>query len=806
MKIRISLQISSIICITGIIFTAFDTSDEDSRYVRIREALRKSTFSYHQQKVYLHLDRNAYYGGEELWFKAYVVNGTDHLPDTSVTNLYVELFGPEGSRVFIKRLQLFSGFGAGDFHLPDTLAEGSYQIRAYTAWMQNFNHDYYFKKNLQLINPRYKKYISPKQARMNSSEIKKQAKDTLDVDLQFMPEGGSLVERLESVVAFKSVNRQGKGVNLEGSVYDDQGKLITTFKSRHKGIGKFIFTPEPGVRYFAVTQFGKKEIRIPLPKALESGIVMRIENLPDRIIARFVSNQPASKDPTANELIIVGQVGGIIYYYKIIRLENGKGEVEITRDTFPAGILQLTAFSGRGMPLTERLVFMTAKGIMKIDLSASDSATDDGTKVVLRIKTHDTDQTPLFANLSLSVTRHVDVPFDPNEDNIVSNMLISSDLIGTVEDPLEYIRGGRIANPELLDNLMLTQGWRRFVWNDILAGKYPVIQYPEEKGITVSGRITREFFDRPLKNAVVELSILTEYNDVFVTNTDEEGRFLFDNMVYFDTVSAKLEARRQTSGRKNLVIQLQDDISNDMVRYQDVPVLTTESERDNRAYRIERNEKFKDAVKESEKAKRENSTGVKSIYGEPDYVLNSKDFHTTTGNIFDVIRGRVPGVQVNGNSVEIRGPKTFYGYNQPLYVVDGIPLQDSKIVEDMPIEDIERVEFLKGPSAAIYGSRGANGVIAIYTKRGVGGVKGMIEFDMLGYSAPRQFYQPKYEINQEPAHDYTLLWIPVIITNSKGMATVVFDKPKTQGDFHFAVQGLSYYGHPGYADAIIGNQ
>lgn len=806
MKIRISLQISSIICLTGILLLAFDISDEDSRYVRIRDALRKFTLSYHQQKVYLHVDRNAYYGGEDIWFKAYIVNETDHLPDTSVTNLYVELFGPEGSRIFIKRVQVFSGFGAGDIHLPDTLAEGMYQIRAYTPWMQNFNHEYYYKKNLQLINPRYKKYISPKQARMNSSEIKKQIKDTLDVDLQFMPEGGYLVEKLESVVAFKAVNRQGKGVNVEGSVYNDKGKSVASFKSRHKGIGKFVFTPEPDMRYYAVTQFGKKEIKVPLPKALESGIVMRIENQKDKIIARFATNQPVSKDPTANELIIVGQVGGIIYYYKIIRLEDGKGEVEITRDKFPAGILQLTAFSGRGIPLTERLVFITAAGIMKIDFSASDSATEEGTKVVLKIKTYDQDQTPLFANLSLAVTRNVDVPFDPNEDNIVSNMLISSDLIGYVEDPLEYIRGGKIKDPELLDNLMLTQGWRRFVWNDILAGRYPVIQYPDEKGITVSGRITREFFDRPLRNAMVQLSILTEYNDVFVTTTDHEGHFLFDNMVYFDTISVKLEARKQPSGRKNLVIQIQDEISNDIVQYQDVPFLTTESERDNKAYRIERNEKFKNAVKENEKAARENNTGVKSIYGEPDYVLNSKDFHTTSGNILDVIRGRVPGVQVTGNSVEIRGPNTFYGYNQPLYVVDGVPLQDSKIVEDLPIEDIERVEFLKGPSAAIYGSRGANGVIAIYTKRGTGGVKGLIEFDMLGYSAPRQFYQPKFEINQEPVHNYTLLWVPVILTNSKGMATVVFNKPKVQGDFHFSIQGLSYYGHPGYADAIIGNQ
>ncbi len=798
LRIRLGIGLAGILMLTG------GLADEDARFIRVQNALHKFTLLFHQQKVYLHLDRNIYFGGDDMWIKAYVMNGTDHLPDTTSTNLYVEIIGPLRSRVFIKRFQLFSGFGTGDFHLPDTLPEGLYQIRAYTAWMQNFNSEYYFEKNFQLINHNYRKYISPRQARINSNEIRKLSKDTVEVDLQFMPEGGDLVEQIESVVGFKAVNRLGKGVDLEGIVYDDKGNQITTFKSQHKGIGRFTITPMRGKKYVAVARLGKKELKVPLPHALEQGIVMHVEHQKDHIVARFVSNRPQTKDPTMNEIIVVGQVGGIIYYNKIIQLEEGKAEVEIPRIAFPGGVMQLTAFSGRGIPIAERLVVMTLKGIMRIAFSAYDSLTDEGTKVALKIRTRDVANTPLRANLSLTVTKEFELPFDTNEDNIVSNLLISSDLTGHVEDPLAYLREGVLADSEILDNLMLTQGWRRFNWNELLAGKYPVIRYPEEKGITVSGKVTREFFGRPLRNAKVQLSVMTEYNDVFTANTNEKGIFQFENLVYFDTVSVKIEARK-ANGRKNLVILLQNEKINELNHYLGEAPLTTLSERNNKGYRIDQNNQFKKDFEEAEKARKEENR-IEGFYGDADHVLYAKDFHTSSGNIFDVIRGRVPGVQVNGNSVQIRGPNTITGNTQPLYLLDGVPLQDSRVIADIPIEDIERVEFLKGPSASFYGSRGANGVIAVYTKRGQFLIKGKLEFDMLGYSAPRQFYQPKYTVQQEPLKNYTLIWVPVIITNDKGLATVVFDKPEFQGNFHFSIQGLSYFGHPGYTEALISNQ
>ena len=82
----------------------------------------------------------------------------------------------------------------------------------------------------------------------------------------------------------------------------------------------------------------------------------------------------------------------------------------------------------------------------------------------------------------------------------------------------------------------------------------------------------------------------------------------------------------------------------------------------------------------------------------------------------------VPGVQVmqgpGGPKIRIRGAATFSGNEEPLFVIDGIPsISVSAALADINPADVQRIEVLKDATAAIYGSRGANGVILVTTKR-----------------------------------------------------------------------------------------
>jgi TonB-dependent SusC/RagA subfamily outer membrane receptor len=792
----------SLLALSFVILLMGGFSDEDLRYKRIRDALNRYMILFPQQKVYLHLDKNVYWGGDNLWIKAYVVNGLDHLPDTVSTNLYVEVISPSHTRVEIKRLQLFKGFGIGDFTLSDTLPEGLYQIRAYTAWMQNFDTEFYFEKNFQVNNPRYSTLISPREARLNKREIENLETKSADIDIQFMPEGGYLVNGLQSVVAFKAINKAGKGVDISGSVFDKTGNRITDFQSIHKGIGTFTITPAKNVKYYARVTVGGNELKADLPEPVETGVVMHVENSREKAVLSLVSNKQPSNDPVANELIVIGQVGGRIYYSSIVRLREGKAMMEISKKGFPSGIMQLTVFSGRGLPLAERLIFINLQGFMKIHFIAFDSSTYEGDKIALHIDVKDSKNMPVAANLSLSVTREMNGQYAANHDNILSNLLLSSDIKGFVEDPLDYFDLPKEESEKAFDALMLTQGWRRFQWDQVLSGDYPKIHYPEEKGITVSGKITRDVFNLPLKNCKVQLSIMDAYNDVFTLYSSHDGTFSFENLVYYDTVHVKIEAWRP-SGKRSLVIQLAAPKEDEVTSHQGDYTLTTFSNRDKTEHRLElikENQELNRQMKEAMDERKKNS--MEGIYGDPDYVLYYEDFNMNNGNILDVLQGRVPGVQITGNSVIIRGLNSLYGSNQPLYLIDGIPVMDANSITSIPLEDIERVEILKGPKTAIYGSRGANGVIAVYTKRGHFMVRGKIEFSMLGYSTPRQFYQPKYEPEKEPENNYTVLWEPVIMTDSSGRAVVVFNKP-SHGRYRFDLQGISYEGHTGYYEEVI---
>jgi TonB-dependent SusC/RagA subfamily outer membrane receptor len=78
-------------------------------------------------------------------------------------------------------------------------------------------------------------------------------------------------------------------------------------------------------------------------------------------------------------------------------------------------------------------------------------------------------------------------------------------------------------------------------------------------------------------------------------------------------------------------------------------------------------------------------------------------------SIYDMLRGQ-PGVLVNGRSVIIQGISTIYGSTEPLYVLDGSIVST---IDGIPPRMVKSIEILKGPSASIYGSRGANGVILV---------------------------------------------------------------------------------------------
>lgn len=96
--------------------------------------------------------------------------------------------------------------------------------------------------------------------------------------------------------------------------------------------------------------------------------------------------------------------------------------------------------------------------------------------------------------------------------------------------------------------------------------------------------------------------------------------------------------------------------------------------------------------------------------------LNIKDSPVPVyQDIYDMIRGRVAGVEVSGKSIKIRGSNSLNVSTEPLFVVDGVITED---IDGISPETVSKIEVLKGPDASVYGTRGSNGVIIITRRTG----------------------------------------------------------------------------------------
>jgi TonB-dependent SusC/RagA subfamily outer membrane receptor len=786
---KAKLILALIIVIAGFAFISFTnikitgTDPSEDLANRLAEWYGK----YPQEKVYLHLDKQTYKAGENIWFKAYFLDATTHEPSSHSNILIVELINSFGKTSMTRLLKLNGGFALGDFKIYDTIPSGLYEIRAYTSWMRNFGDDYFFRRQIEILNPEFSSQLYRQDKLANKKLKKKSIRKSEKIDVQLFPEGGDLVNGLESRVAFKAVNELGLGIDISGEVRSKKGDLITKFKSFYQGMGAFSLKPVPGEKYFAViTADEEKHDVVPVPGQLNSGFVLAVDNLSSSDIT--VNIRSTQND---TRISLIGQIRGKVYYNKSLIIKSGGTEVKVPRNIFPTGILQLTLFDQASVPQCERLVFINNNDFLKIGLETDRNNYGSREKISLKIDVKSPDNLPVIGNFSLSVTGN-----EYNKDRgdfysgIVSYLVMSSDLKGQVQDPEYYFQKNAPETREALDYLMMTQGWRRFAWENVIGDIPMKISYVVEKGLSVEGKITSEFFGIPLKYLPVTLTVLSGFNDVYNTRTNDKGRYLFNLPDYEDTLDIEITSKR-LSGRKNLVIYIDETV---------LPEKKVLFSSYSREMEITGTNVFRPVPEEP---KDPNQSTIQGIHGTPDNVIYVDEKLASYNNVFDIIKGRVPGVLVNGNSIQIRGPNSFFLSTEPLYLIDDIPV-DAGAVASLSPQDVERIEFLKGPSSAIYGSRGANGVVAIYTKRGKFMKKGILESQILGYYRPREFYSPRYGTRFDhlnPDDRITLFWAPSILTDSIGQAEAVFYSSDIKGIFDVTLEGVSPEGKIGKGTA-----
>lgn len=755
------------------------------------------------QKIYLHTDKTIYFAGERIWFKAYLIDGVTHRVDSLSEPVYVELINPYQKTAQTIRLRITAGTGAGSFLLRDTIPEGIYQIRAYTSWMKNFGPEFFFNRNLEIRNQKKEYLITSKEARLNRKKVRILKNDTKSYQIGFFPEGGNLLTDVKSKVAFKATDGHGVGVLVDGVIVDDKRKEVALFEAEHDGMGMFQLCPAKDNSYAAWVKFpdGSKR-KIILPEACGNSIGLAISEFGNLINLKINSNKLPSNDRPANEFIIIGQMRGKIYFASSLNLLDRDSSILINPQLFPSGVAQFTLFNNRLNPVAERSYFINHNDFLSFSITGQ--KINDSIRLIITPKNGDALGKLFTGSVSAIIFESGDE--FALQQNILTELLLTSDLPGNIESPAYYIQSNDPQIRKRVDLVMMTHGWKRFIWQDVILQNYPSLHFEKELGITVQGKITREIFEFPIRDANVRLFIMNEYNDEYSTITDKRGIFFFNKLDYTDTIDVRIVARKPGGG-KNVLIHLEDGPNEDLTEYTGDFFLTTSSKLDKKAYRKEQALISKEEMKKRQEEL--DSIFSKSIYGTPDYVIWGDDIPDGCSNALDAIQGRVPGVNVAGDGVIIRGINTIMGSTDPLFLIDGIPVSFDAIYS-IPVEDIDRIEILKGPSSAMFGSRGANGVIAIYTKHGSFMKHGEISFSMLGYHVVEEFYSPSNKtlanrINNQQL-PITVFWYPQLIIQPSESVYVTFPLSTfpSQG-LHVILEGINDEGRAGYCYTLFGN-
>lgn len=646
-----------------------------------------------------------------------------------------------------------------------------------------------------------------------------------DADVQFFPEGGDLLAGVSKKLAFKAVSATGKGLKVQGKIVDSKKKEVASFEDIAFGMGTLDFLPAAGEQYKATVSFENGEQRTyDLPEVKEEGVNVIVHHEDDSSLQMGLIANDAFYEKMANQpFYILGQSNGHLVYAAQATLKNSSVLVNIPKDKLPNGIVQLSIMQPDGKLLSERLAFNQSQNLLDIEVKTDKTTYDRKEGVKLSIHVPLTDS--LNGSYSVSVIDDAKVPYnDDQELGILSNYLLASDLKGYVEQPNYYFNEENENRKEALDALLMTQGFRRFSYDELIAEKFPQVQFMPEQGITLSG-ILRLNTGRPQPNGGLLLSIPSRSirKDVY---TDNQGRFAFENLVFPDSSKVTINARGNDNFR-NLVINMDQTYFPGIDRgslYASDHVQNIDQEM--KAYLDNSKNEYRTSILIDEVQ----VTGVQRK------MVTSKEFSSLSG--LSMPEHRIEGSRLTGCNVLTMCLTTmltgitydsqtlrYYvtrNYNQgsrvPVqFFLDGMPVDEQALNSVMPAE-IEAIEiFLRDELGTVSRMYQNDGVVSIMTKKNeqskqprmsLAEIESMLPktnvIDMmpLGYVKEREFYSPKYDTpDSKNTNDYrtTIYWNPDVVMDAEGNTTLDFYNADGNGRYKVVVEGQDETGAVGRA-------
>ncbi|MGG9963292.1 hypothetical protein [Ferruginibacter sp. SUN106] len=719
-----------------------------------------------QEKIHIHFDKEAYLPGETIWFKAYLFE--EYLPSTRSTNFYTSLYDENGKLVQQLLCPIFNGTADGHFQIPDSLQSKQVICRAYTTWMMNFDTTFLFTKAIRLIN---------NNAIDNSKQIK-------TVSLQFFPEGGDIIAGTKNTLAFKANYNNGLPFDINAVLKKQEtGEVVTSVTSVHDGMGRFDIDLAFNEKFYLEWSDDKgNKQQTYLPNAKAAGVSLKLIQLKNSIVFNLVNKLPA------DSLHVLMYMYQKVFYKKDIAVTSTEpytGTVPV--NTLPTGIMQLTVFDANWKPVAERVAFINNNNYtINTIISNKEINTAKRGRNIIEIAIADT----IPSNMSLSIT-DADMNDGTVGSTIVTNLLLSGDVKGYIHNPAYYFTSDKEATSNL-DLVMLTHGWRRYNWDNILAARMPELKYPQDNYLSIYGQVGNAALQKIDSAEIVNLIVKTKDStqNFYFTKPDADGLIKQTGLLFYDS------AKVQYSFNKNKVLNPQITFSTSNYTYPqpatinnaiiflkpDTTGTTVNQQASVFGYYVKDN-----AIKQFNKEKTMQAVLVKSggwhnwkndpmFKMDEKYTTMFKGMGATTWSIdvlhdemadakqdiYNYMIGKIPGL-----IIEYKGGGKSFG--KTLIFVNESEI-DNQILETI---NLDAIAYIKVYDHTPW-RQGLPQSICIYLKKGDDLIDrrpkdtDLKSVKIPGYSPVKEFYAPDYSQSNTTGTDArtTLLWLPYIVTDA----------------------------------------
>lgn len=737
---------------------------------RVEQALETLSEKYPQEKMYLLYDKESYLAGEHIWFNAFVFEGYNR--SLISTHLTLELYNSKKILIARKQVPLFEGEGQGSFTLSDSLPEGIYHIRGFTQWMLNFKEEFQYLHTFRVY---------------NTSSPQKLVPDTLSAwSVAAFPEGGTFIEGVSNRVAIRLFSSGILPENWSGYVVDAArpAEKITSFNAFDRNVAQFSIIPEKGKKYQVIVQDRKgKRNTIVLPPAESSGVSFQVSSDAETI-SYSLKFKNLSADTKGYK--IIGTMNNVLVYKANVNKIGQDISSAIPVDKLINGVLRLTVFNEDEKVVAERLCFVSSDHL--------NIGRPSFPPLYLSAKPRGINGFDLLADTNFLKYSVLVMDGGVNDylskDNILTGLFLTSDFPNRIDAPGRYFDAD--VEPEVLDAFLITEKWRRFNWDEVIAGKFPTIRYTPEPYISYKGTVYGGggvVANQNLNLIFYFADSTTQLNQVA---TDSKGVFELKNLIFEEPLKVYYQVNDKKVAPRDVTVTFEslnkivpftgtlpsggylltkrpanDKLSDDLAR--GLNNLNNQKDADARYQMLEEVKVVAQGKSNKEKLNEQLSSGMfRSMNEEVFDFVNENQEAQSYQNIIQWLQGRVAGLQVQTQGGDyipvIRGSRV------QLYL-DEMPV-DPSAISSLPVSNIAMVKVMKSGFVGSVGGTGGSAV-AIYTRRGdtqsanAQKPPSLNSSVLMGYDKVAPFYQPEYKDAstkriEKDSRD-VLYWNPVVI-------------------------------------------